>query len=134
MPLRLQLKGDEKFVVNGAVLQARPRGRGCDVWVLNSANILRQREILKEEDADTPERKLYLAIQLMYLFPDDDERARAQYPTILAAVQQHRPDLAQSLREIAQLVADGSLYVALKRCGKLIKAAEDAAPAEGESS
>lgn len=125
MPLKIQLKEDEKFVVNGAVIQARSRGRGIDLWIMNQAQVLRARQIMKEDEADTLEKKLYMAVQVMYLFPQDDQQAREAFELIAQQMAAERPELAQDLREISGFVAEGSLYQALKRCGRLVDGEEE---------
>lgn len=135
MPLKLQLKQDEKVVVNGAVIQSRPRGRGCDLWVMNEAQVLRGRQIMREADATTTERQLYFAIQVMYLFPGDDVLARESYPLLYKDIASRRPDLAQALQEIDGHVQQSELYLALKRCGRMVNALESSADTavEGET-
>ena len=69
MPLKFSLRPGEKVIVNGAVI-----GRGEEpgtFYLYNKANFLRGREVMKEESAISVEKKLYLIIQLMYLFPED---------------------------------------------------------------
>ena len=73
MPLKLSLKPGEKFVLNGAVVQNGDR-RG--VLVLeNKASVLREKDIMQQEEANTPARRIYLPVMMMYL----DEAGAQRY-------------------------------------------------------
>ena len=65
MPLKLSLKPGEKFVLNGAVVQNGDR-RGVLV-LQNKASVLREKDIMQEEEADSPARRVYFAVMMMYL-------------------------------------------------------------------
>jgi flagellar biosynthesis repressor protein FlbT len=65
MPLKLSLKPGEKFVLNGAVVQNGDR-RGVLI-LQNKASVLREKDILQPEDADTPAKRIYLPVMMMYL-------------------------------------------------------------------
>ncbi len=117
MPLKFSLRPGEKVIVNGAVI-----GRGEEpgtFYLYNKANFLRGREVMKEESADTNEKKLYLAIQLLYLFPEDSAEASAKFDTVLAHCQADRPDRVQELEQVARFVQERDYYRALKQTAKL---------------
>ena len=65
MPLKLSLKPGEKFVLNGAVVQNGDR-RGVLI-LQNKASVLREKDILQPEDANTPARRVYFPVMMMYL-------------------------------------------------------------------
>ncbi len=65
MPLKLSLKPHEKFVVNGAVMVNGDRK--ADIVIQNRASILRERDVLRAEEINTPLRRIYFPIQMMYL-------------------------------------------------------------------
>lgn len=125
MALKLELKEDEKVVINGAVFMVRPRGRGASLVLLNHANVLRARDILREEEATTLEKRLYLALQVMYLFPQDCETALAALDELTGQLLTLRPHLAPILRELHEHVASGDLYPALRRWGRELKNDEE---------
>ena len=72
MPLKLSLKPGEKFVLNGAVVQNGDR-RGVLI-LQNKASVLREKDILQPEDANTPAKRIYFPVMMMYL----DEAAAAK--------------------------------------------------------
>ena len=74
MPLKLSLKPGEKFVLNGAVVQNGDR-RGVLI-LQNKASVLREKDIMQAEDADTPARRVYLPVMMMYI---DDSQASTFY-------------------------------------------------------
>src|SRR6185312_15497145 len=67
MPLKLSLKPGERFVVNGAVLQNGDRR--AVLLLQNKASILREKDIIQPEDANTPVRRIYFPVMMMYLDP-----------------------------------------------------------------
>jgi flagellar protein FlbT len=117
MPLKFSLRPGEKVIVNGAVI-----GRGEEpgtFYLYNKANFLRGREVMKEELADCIEKKLYLTIQLLYLFPEDAAEAKAKFEAIHAQTCAERPQRTAELAEVARLVHGGDYYRALKLTAKL---------------
>ena len=72
MPLKLSLKPGERFVVNGAVLQNGDRR--AVLLLQNKASILREKDIIQPDDANTPVRRIYFPVMMMYL----DETAAAK--------------------------------------------------------
>jgi flagellar protein FlbT len=65
MPLKLSLKPGEKFVLNGAVVQNGDR-RGVLI-LQNKASVLREKDIMQPEDVNTPARRIYFPVMMMYL-------------------------------------------------------------------
>ena len=73
MPLKLSLKPGEKFVLNGAVVQNGDR-RGVLV-LQNKASVLREKDIMQPEDVNSPARRIYFPVMMMYL----DEKDAANF-------------------------------------------------------
>lgn len=117
MPLKFSLRPGEKVIVNGAVI-----GRGEEpgtFYLYNKANFLRGREVMKEENADSLEKKLYLAIQLIYLFPEDAAETKTKFEAVLAETKAKRPEIIAELDNVARHVQDKDYYRALKLTAKL---------------
>ncbi|WP_404384784.1 flagellar biosynthesis repressor FlbT [Caenispirillum salinarum] len=68
MALKLNLKPGEKIVINGAVIVNGDRK--ASLGVKNFANILRESDVMQEEEANTPTKRAYFAAQLMLLDPE----------------------------------------------------------------
>src|SRR5579872_3769334 len=69
MPLSINLKPGEKLIVNGVVLQ-NAHHQATKLLVHNEAALLREKDIMTEEAATTPARRIYFAVQCHYLFPE----------------------------------------------------------------
>jgi flagellar protein FlbT len=65
MPLKLSLKPGEKFVLNGAVVQNGDR-RGVLI-LQNKASVLREKDIMQIDEVNTPARRIYFPVMMMYL-------------------------------------------------------------------
>ena len=65
MSLKIDLKPGEKFIINGAVLTAGKRR--VSLVLENQAVLLRSKDIMQEKEADTPAKRIYFAIMLMYI-------------------------------------------------------------------
>ncbi|HYH18260.1 MAG TPA: flagellar biosynthesis repressor FlbT [Azospirillum sp.] len=120
MPLKFVLRPNEKVIINGAVIGAGDRPGSF--YLYNTANFLRGREVLKEEQIDCIEKKLYFVIQLIYIFPEDARLNHARFENILDETRAARPDCAADLDEISELVDARNYYRALKVCRKMFKA------------
>ncbi len=66
MALKLTLKPGERIILGGAVV-TNGGAASCDLVIDNKIPILRQKDILTEKGADSPCRRIYYAIQLMYI-------------------------------------------------------------------
>ncbi len=67
MPLTINLKPKERLIVNGVVIENS--STPSRILIHNTAALLREKDILTEEQATTPARRIYFAIQCEYLFP-----------------------------------------------------------------
>ncbi|MBL4618299.1 MAG: flagellar biosynthesis repressor FlbT, partial [Robiginitomaculum sp.] len=65
MPLKLSLKPGEKFVLNGAVVQNGERR--ANLILQNQASVLREKDIMQEAEANTPAKRVYFPVMMMYL-------------------------------------------------------------------
>jgi flagellar protein FlbT len=122
MPLKIQLKPKERVIINGAVIEGHPDNR-TEIVVMNNASVMRQKHILQESEADTPVKRLYFTLQMLYI----DEEHRGGYE---ASFRKYHADLADTLKLpiittslvlIDSAVKDGKYYDAMKVCRDLIK-------------
>lgn len=121
MPLKLSLKPGEKFVLNGAVVQNGDR-RGVLV-LQNKASVLREKDIMQQEEANTPARRIYFPVMMMYLDgsgPQSYYQEFAQRLTeFMGAIS--NPKILVDCLEISKLCMSGEYYKALMLCRKLIE-------------
>ena len=122
MPLKLSLKPGETFVVNGAVVRNGDR-RGV-LLLENQARVLREKDILRPNEATTPVRRVYFAIMQMYVLGETEGPAYTQTAEAVAALLAagSSEEERASVLEISADVAAADLYRALSRCRKLMSA------------
>jgi flagellar protein FlbT len=119
MPLILSLKPNEKFVLNGAVIQNGDRR--ATLVVQNQAAILREKEILQAEDVTTPARRIYFPIMMMYL---DPERSETHYEDFVVRMTEFmnavaNPEALATCVAVSKEVMRGAHYKALIHAKKL---------------
>ncbi len=118
MPLKLSLLRGEKLVVNGAVI----KNDGPDVNLVfeNQAHILRQKDIMTLEDATSPARRVYLALQCAYMLPDRRDEHMKDFQSLLDEYSEASPSSSPITEKIIQLAEGEDLYGALKVTRDLI--------------
>ena len=85
MALRIRLSPGEQVIVNGAVIQNGDRRNV--VSVLNPANVLRGRDVLRPEDAVTPVARAYFLVQSILIASGADRAGvRAEVIDALAGL------------------------------------------------
>lgn len=121
MPLKLSLKPNESFVVNGAVVRNGDR-RGV-LLLETQARVLREKDILQPEEVDTPAKATYFAVMQMYLLGESDGPALARVETALASLLETLPQGPARGRvlEVSAAIVAGDLYGALSCCRKLVQ-------------
>jgi flagellar biosynthesis repressor protein FlbT len=119
MPLKLDLRPHEKLFLGGAVLvNGETR---CQLAVLNDVPVLREKDILKEDAADTPCKKIYLAVQMMYMDTPNLARYHQYYWEYVRAVIEVAPSTMELVSKISNFVLDGLYYQALKVARELVR-------------
>lgn len=121
MPLKLSLKPGEKFVLNGAVMTNGDKR--ASLVLQNRACILREKDIMQPEQADTPARRIYFPIMMMYLDPDETEQYYNDFAlrmTEFMGAIRNKQALAACV-EISRDVMSGGYYRALMLCKKLFE-------------
>ncbi|MDZ4374996.1 MAG: flagellar biosynthesis repressor FlbT [Phenylobacterium sp.] len=121
MPLKLSLKPGEKFVLNGAVVQ---NGDRRAVLVLqNKASVLREKDILQQEDVQTPARRIYFPVMMMYLDGANAERYYTEFVTRLTEFMSviSNPSVLADCVDISKHCMEREYYKALMMCRKLIE-------------
>mgnify|MGYP003700281085 FL=1 len=118
MALKLSLKPDEKLVINGAVIANADRR--TTLIVHNKASILREKDILQEEDITTPARRIYFPIMLMYM---DQGQVDKYYEEFVVRMTEFMnaistPEAVELCVSISRDVMDKNYYRALMNCKK----------------
>ena len=119
MPLKLSLKPGEKFVLNGAVLANGDRR--ANLIIQNKASILREKDILQQQDADTPAKLIYFPVMMMYLDADNSKNYYEEFALrmgeFMGAIR--NPDILTLCVAISKDVMSSNYYRALMKCRKL---------------
>lgn len=118
MALKITLKPHERMVIGGAVVTNG--NTKCNLLVENKVPILREKDIMNEKDADSPCRRIYFAIQLMYI---DEENLITHHNTYWKLVQdvvKAAPSTLGLIDQISEQILSSRYYQALKLTGKLI--------------
>jgi flagellar biosynthesis repressor protein FlbT len=121
LPLKLSLKPGEKFVLNGAVVQNGDR-RGVLV-LQNKASVLREKDIMQQDEANTPARRIYFPVMMMYL---DEPGAPRYYDEFVLRLTEfmgviRNPDILTDCVNISKFCMEREYYKALMLCRKLIE-------------
>lgn len=119
MALKISLKPNEKMIIGGAVISNGP-GK-CEFLVENSVPILRQNNIISPDQANTPARRIYLAIQLMYVDPAGIENHQKLYWQLVKDIVQAVPRTLAIIDQMNELILQGNYYQALKSARNLIE-------------
>ena len=118
MALVIDLKPNERVIIGDAVIKNdKHRTR---LHIEGDTPILREKDILSEKDADTPVKKIYVAIQLMYLSrtPKDIHKL---YFDLVKQVQDAAPSTVPYIHAINEFIMRGNYYKALKAGQELIE-------------
>jgi flagellar protein FlbT len=132
MSLRLVLKPHEKVILGGAVITNGPSTTTFSVE--NSVPILRERDILTEEQANTYCKKLYLIVQLMYLGSVPNVDLANLYGELVTDLLIAAPSTKDLISTVTGYILDGKYYQALKQAQQLIQYEEELLNHASESS
>jgi flagellar protein FlbT len=119
MALRISLRDGEKMIVNGAIMRSVGR---TDICIENAASILRGRDLMTPEEANTPARRLYFACMMAYVEQgepgDHQDDIIRLVRELMDAVQS--PEAKSTCIAFAHKVATSNFYKALGDCRWLI--------------
>ncbi len=124
MTLKITLKPHERIIIGGAVVSNG--GRRNDFIVENNVPILRQKDIMSEIDANTPARRLYFIIQLMYIDEQNLITHHNAYWKLIQELIEAAPRVLGLIDQISEHIVSSRYYQALKLSRKLIDYEEEA--------
>ncbi|BCS55982.1 flagellar biosynthesis repressor FlbT [Geobacter sp. SVR] len=119
MSLKIRLKPHEKVLIGHAVL--RNGDKTSEFHIENKIAILREKDIMKEEDASTPGERLYFLIQLMYIDGDNLVKYHHTYWEQVKQIVSAAASTRQYLEEISSLILEQDYYHALKAARRLME-------------
>jgi flagellar protein FlbT len=118
MALRVELKPGERIIIGESVI-TNADARAAFL-IDGDAPILREKDILTADSANTPVKRIYLCVQMMYLERDIVKYQEIYFDLIkdlLTAV----PSFKASIEAASNHILSGELYKALKALKKLIE-------------
>ena len=122
MSLKVELKPHERLIVGNCVItNSDQRTR---LFIDGKAPVLREKDILSPATADSPAKRIYFAVQLMYL-EDDIETLRREYFALVTDLVRAAPSTIHIVDEINNEILTGQLYKALRAAKKLIQHEQD---------
>lgn len=124
MALKLSLKPGERMILGGAVVK-NGGASSCELLIENRVPILREKDILTEEGADSPCRRIYYVIQLMYIDEGNLASYTRLYWNLVHDVVQAVPRTVALIDAINEQILRQRYYQALKLTRKLIAYEEE---------
>jgi len=124
MPLRVELKPFERITIGEIVLINS--GARTTFLVDGDAPILREKDTVTAETANTPVRRLYFCVQMMYL-KSDIPKYRDSYLGLVEDLRNAHPESIDLINSVNDYISSGSLYKGLKEIRKLMKCEDELA-------
>jgi flagellar protein FlbT len=118
MALKVELKPHERIIIGACVITNTDQ-RARLLIDGDKIPILREKDILTPETADTPAKLVYLAVQLMYISPDPQVN-HGTYFNLLRDIVTAVPSAWPIIEGINTQILNGDLYRALKEAMKLV--------------
>jgi len=128
MALVIDLKPGEKILIGKAVITND--SQRTRLHISGDTPILREKDVMKEEEADTPCKKIYLLIQCMYMAPNP-KQYYGDYFKLIREVQHAAPRLSFFFLSINEKIIEGNFYKAMKEAKEIIKLEKDLIDATG---
>ncbi|MSO73330.1 MAG: flagellar biosynthesis repressor FlbT [Rhodospirillaceae bacterium] len=121
MPLKLTLKPNEKILIGTSVIANGPTK--TEFVVLNRVPVVREKDIITEQRADTIAKKLYVTILNMYINPAREKDYHGDYFVLMRRMIMVPIDASgvDVMVDMSQHILGGDHYRALKLCRQLIK-------------
>lgn len=122
MSLKVELKPHERLIVGNCIItNADQRAR---LFIDGKVPILREKDILTPATATSPAKRIYLAVQLMYL-ENNIDTLRSDYFSLINDIVTAAPSTIPIVDEINNDILTGALYKALRAAKRLIQYEQD---------
>ncbi len=117
VPLKIELKPGERLILGGCVVTND--GRRTRLAIEGAMPVLREKDIMTARQANSPAKRLYLAVQRMYTSKRTPENY-ADYRALIRGIAAAVPCAKALIDSINNRILTGELYEALKETRKLI--------------
>ena len=118
MALIIDLKPSERIII-GTALITNDDNR-TRLHIEGAAPILREKDIMREQEANTPCKRIYFTVQLMYLATAPAD-LHEQYFNQIRDIQNAAPSTSTFFMKINDFIMSGHYYKALKEARLLIE-------------
>src|ERR1700712_1870630 len=117
MALRITLRPLERIIINGALI--RNGNRSGELLIETQCKFLRESEIIREEEVDTPCKQLWMTMQVLNLAEDpaDTQILLFKQATELLKVM---PSAASFIAAMSKALDENYTYKALKEVRQLV--------------
>ncbi len=122
MALVIDLKPGEKILIGDAVITND--SQRTRLHISGDTPILREKDVMKEEEADTPCKKAYFLIQCMYMARKPSLYNEKYFATV-KEIQHAAPKLSFMFLSINEKLIGGNFYKAMKEARELIDLERD---------
>ncbi len=117
MGLKVELKAGERMILGECLItNGEQRTR---LFIEGQVPILREKEIMTLDQADTPAKRIYLAVQIIYTSPDPRPHHET-YFTLTRELVHAVPSAWPYIEAISNNIMAGAMYKALKSAKALI--------------
>jgi len=120
MSLTISLKPKEQAVIGGAVI-CNDEDKRIRLIIKNNVTILREKDVLKPENVDTPCKRLYFSIQLMYIDKENIAEYHKVYWKDAEDIVKAAPSCYNTIDKMNKFILNGDYYRALKSCKELVQ-------------
>jgi flagellar protein FlbT len=118
MALIIDLKPNERVIIGNALItNGEHRAR---LQIAGDSPILREKDIMREEEANSPCKRIYFIIQGMYL-SKDPKVLHESYLSEMRDVKNAAPSTAPFFKKINLQLLSGNYYKALKETHHLVE-------------
>ena len=117
MALKVELKPGERIILGECVVTNQ--NQRTRLLIEGAAPILREKDIMTPEQADTPAKRIYLAVQLMYTARDPRPHHEI-YFKLMAEILAAAPSTWAHIEAVNNHILTGDMYKALKEAARLI--------------
>ena len=122
MGLKVELKPGERFILGDCIVtNGDQRTR---LLIEGQSPILREKDIMTAEQLDSPAKRIYFVVQLMYTSRDPAAHHET-YFTLMRELVQAVPSTWPHIEAISNHIMAGEMYKALKRAKTLIAYEKD---------
>ena len=122
VPLKIELKPGERVILGDCVVTND--NRRTRLTIDGAVPILREKDFMSPRQANTPAKRIYLALQRLYTKKRHRENITA-YFGLARDMLTNAPDAEPFIDSINNRILTGDLYKALKEAGKLVAYEKD---------